>query len=173
MKKVAPAKPQPPAKPPKPVKLTAFAVKQRQRLLDLRDELVDAMSGVAGEIKDGASGSDASGSGMHQGDAGSDAYDRDFALSMLAKEQDALYEIEQALKRITRGAYGICELSGARIPQPRLEALPFARLTVDCQAKWEQDYGNQRFRPAAEIGFNNGNYPNVVDSISVSLDAAD
>lgn len=156
-----------------PVKLSAFAIKQRQRLLDLRDELVDAMSGVAGEIKDSASGSDASGSGMHQGDAGSDAYDRDFALSMLAKEQDALYEIEQALKRIDRGVYGICEISGAKIPQPRLEALPFARLTVDCQAKWERDYGSQRFRPASEIGFSNGYFPDDEDSQPVSLDGDD
>ncbi|MFC7337055.1 TraR/DksA C4-type zinc finger protein [Haloferula chungangensis] len=172
-KKDAPAKSEEPTKPQGPVKLTAFAVKQRQRLLDLRDELVDAMSGVAGEIKDAASGSDASGSGMHQGDAGSDAYDRDFALSMLAKEQDALYEIEQALKRIDRGVYGICEISGAKIPQPRLEALPFARLTVDCQAKWERDYGTQRFRPAAEIGFSNGYFPDGEDSTSVSLDGDD
>lgn len=169
----AAAKPKTPVQAKGPVKLTAFAVKQRQRLLDLRDELVDAMSGVAGEIKDSASGSDASGSGMHQGDAGSDAYDRDFALSMLAKEQDALYEIEQALKRVDRGVYGICEISGAKIPQPRLEALPFARLTVDCQAKWERDYGTQRFRPASEIGFSNGHYPDADDSSSVSLDAED
>ncbi len=172
-KKEATAKSADPAKPPTPVKLTAFAVKQRQRLLDLRDELVDAMSGVAGEIKDAAMGSDASGSGMHQGDAGSDAYDRDFALSMLAKEQDALYEIEQALKRLDRGVYGICEISGAKIPQPRLEALPFARLTVDCQAKWERDYGNQRFRPASEIGFSNGYFADDEDSPTVSLDGDD
>jgi RNA polymerase-binding transcription factor DksA len=92
---------------------------------------------------------------------------------MLAKEQDALYEIEQALKRIDRGAYGICEISGAKIPQPRLEALPFARLTVDCQAKWERDYGNQRFRPAAEIGFSNGYFSEDDDSRPVSLDAGD
>ncbi|MEM1084545.1 MAG: TraR/DksA family transcriptional regulator [Verrucomicrobiota bacterium] len=170
-KKAAPVKKAAPAKKKGPVKLTAFATKQRQRLLDLRDELVDAMSGVAGEIKESATGSDASGSGMHQGDAGSDAYDRDFALSMLAKEQDALYEIEQALRRIDRGVYGICEISGAKIPQPRLEALPFARLTVDCQAQWERDYGNQRFRPASEIGFSNGNLPEDDDSLAVSLDA--
>ena len=47
-----------------------------------------------------AEGSEASAFGMHQADAGSDAYDRDFALSLLSQEQDALYEIEEALKRI-------------------------------------------------------------------------
>ncbi|MBB5350118.1 RNA polymerase-binding transcription factor DksA [Haloferula luteola] len=152
-------------------KLSSFVVKQRQRLLDLRDELVDAMSGVAGEIRNGPEGSEASGSGMHQGDAGSDAYDRDFALSVLAKEQDALYEIEQALRRIERGVYGVCEMSGEKIPQARLEAIPFARLTVQCQAQWEKEYGNQRYRPKSEVGFSNGRLSDDDDdSDSVSLD---
>ncbi|MCH7227453.1 TraR/DksA family transcriptional regulator [Haloferula sp. A504] len=155
-----------------PKKLTAFAKKQRQRLLDLQDQLVDAMSGVTGEIRNGPDGSDASGSGMHQGDAGSDAYDRDFALSVLAKEQDALYEIEQALRRIDRGVYGICELSGEKIPQARLEAIPFARLTVECQENWEKEYGKQRFRPKSEIGFSNGSVIDD-DSEAVSLDESD
>jgi len=156
-----------------PVKVSGFALKQRQRLLDLRDELVDAMSGMTGEIRNAPEGSEASGSGMHQGDAGSDAYDRDFALSVLAKEQDALYEIEQALRRIDRGAYGICEMSGKVIPQARLEAIPFARLTVECQAQWEKEYGNRRFRPSNEVGFSGGHYQDDEESETVSLDEDD
>ncbi|MFT4177626.1 MAG: TraR/DksA C4-type zinc finger protein [Luteolibacter sp.] len=148
-----------------------FVERQRQRLLDLRDELVDAMSGMTRDtIRNAPEGSEASGSGMHQGDAGSDAYDRDFALSVLAKEQDALYEIEQALRRIKVGAYGICEMSNKKIPQARLEAIPFARLTVDCQAQWEKEYGNRRFRPSNEVGFSGGKYADDEDSESVSLD---
>ena len=153
-----------------PIKVSGFVLKQRQRLLDLRDELVDAMSGMTGEIRNAPEGSEASGSGMHQGDAGSDAYDRDFALSVLAKEQDALYEIEQALRRIDRGVYGVCEMSGKSIPQARLEAIPFARLTVECQAQWEKEYGNRRFRPSNEVGFAGGNYSDDDDSETVSLD---
>ncbi|WP_052572867.1 TraR/DksA C4-type zinc finger protein [Haloferula sp. BvORR071] len=156
-----------------PVKVSGFALKQKQRLLDLRDELVDAMSGMTGEIRNAPEGSEASGSGMHQGDAGSDAYDRDFALSVLAKEQDALYEIEQALRRIDRGVYGVCEMSGKSIPQARLEAIPFARLTVECQAQWEKEYGNRRFRPSNEVGFAGGNYQDDDDSETVSLDEDD
>lgn len=167
--KATPAK----AAPAAPVKVSGFALKQRQRLLDLRDELVDAMSGMTGEIRNAPEGSEASGSGMHQGDAGSDAYDRDFALSVLAKEQDALYEIEQALRRIDRGAYGICEMSGKSIPQARLEAIPFARLTVECQAQWEKEYGNRRFRPSNEVGFSGGQYQDDEDSETVSLDEDD
>ncbi len=152
----------------------AFVQKQRQRLLDLRDELVDAVSGMARDtIRNAPEGSEASGSGQHQGDAGSDAYDRDFALSVLAKEQDALYEIEQALRRIQTGSYGICEMSTRKIPQARLEAIPFARLTVECQAQWEKEYGNRRFRPSNEVGFSGGKYVDEEDSETVSLDEDD
>lgn len=149
----------------------AFIQKQRQRLLDLRDELVDSMSGMTRDtIRNAPEGSEASGSGQHQGDAGSDAYDRDFALSVLAKEQDALYEIEQALRRIQAGSYGVCEISSRKIPQARLEAIPFARLTVECQAQWEKEYGKRRFRPTNEVGFSGGNYMEDEDSDTVSLD---
>ncbi len=151
-----------------------FVQKQRQRLLDLRDDLVDAVSGMARDtIRNAPEGSEASGSGQHQGDAGSDAYDRDFALSVLAKEQDALYEIEQALYRIKVGSYGICEMSARKIPQARLEAIPFARLTVECQAQWEKEYGNRRFRPSNEVGFSGGKYVEDEDSETVSLDEDD
>jgi len=152
----------------------AFVQKQRQRLLDLRDDLVDAVSGMARDtIRNAPEGSEASGSGQHQGDAGSDAYDRDFALSVLAKEQDALYEIEQALRRIQSGSYGICEMSSRKIPTARLEAIPFARLTVECQSQWEKEYGNRRFRPSNEVGFSGGKYVDDEDSETVSLDEDD
>ena len=153
-------------------KFIAFAEKQKQRLLDLRDDIVDAMTGSAREaIRSSPEGSDASGSGMHQGDAGSDAYDRDFALSVLAKDQDALYEIEEALLRIKKHTYGICEMSGKRIPTARLEAIPFARLTVECQAQWEKEYGTKKFRPSGSVGFSGGGiFDDDEDSDTISLD---
>ena len=128
-----------PAAPKVQVKLTPFLEKQRDRLLQLRDDLLDAMAGVAKDnLRARAEGSEASAFGMHQADAGSDAYDRDFALSLLSQEQDALYEIEEALKRLENGTYGICEISNKPIAHARLEALPFARLTVECQAQIEK-----------------------------------
>ncbi len=152
----------------------AFVDKQHQRLLDLRDMLVDSMSGMTRDtIRNAPEGSEASGSGQHQGDAGSDAYDRDFALSVLAKEQDALYEIEQALRRIKAGTYGLCEISELKIPIARLEAIPFARLTVECQGQWEKEYGNRRFRPSDEVGFSGGMPQEDEDSVTVSLDDDD
>ncbi|MCX6977207.1 MAG: TraR/DksA C4-type zinc finger protein [Verrucomicrobia bacterium] len=120
-------------------KLTPFLENQKEKLLILRDDLLDTMAGVAKDIlRSRAGGSEASAFGMHQADAGSDAYDRDFALSLLSQEQDALYEIEEALRRLDLGTYGICEVSGKPIPHARLEALPFARLTVECQSAVEK-----------------------------------
>ncbi len=124
-----------------------FFEKQRERLLALKDTLLDSMTGVAKDnLRSRAEGSEASAFGMHQADAGSDAYDRDFALSLLSQEQDSLYEIDEALKRIDNGTYGTCEMSGKPIPQARLEALPFTRYTVECQAELEKRSRYQRHR---------------------------
>ena len=128
-------------------KLTPFMRKQKEKLLQLRDAMVDSMAGVAQDtLRSRAEGSEASAFGMHQADAGSDAYDRDFALSLLSQEQDALYEIDQALKRIELGTYGVCEMSGKPIPHARLEAIPFARFTVECQSQLEKQSKQSRVR---------------------------
>ncbi len=143
--------------PTKPVILKGFAKKQHQKLLDLRDGILDAMYGVTHDTLKNTDGMETGGGGMHTGDAGSDSYDRDFALNLLAKEQDALSEIEQAITRAETGVYGVCEMSGERIPNERLEAIPFARYTVDCQSRWEKEHGNNRHAPKSEFGFANGN----------------
>jgi DnaK suppressor protein len=128
-------------------RLDPFTRKQKEKLLQLRDAMVDSMAGVAQDtLRSRAEGSEASAFGMHQADAGSDAYDRDFALSLLSQEQDALYEIDQALKRIEVGTYGICEMSGKPIPRARLEAIPFARFTVQCQSQLEKQNKASRVR---------------------------
>jgi DnaK suppressor protein len=128
-------------------KLSPFLKKQKAKLLQLRDSLLDAMMGVSRDtLRARAEGSEASAFGMHQADAGSDSYDRDFALSLLSQEQDALYEIEEALKRIDAGTYGVCEMSGKAIPHARLEAIPFARFTVECQTTIEKQRKATRIR---------------------------
>src|SRR3984893_6247782 len=128
-------------------KLDPFTRKQQEKLLQLRDAMVDSMAGVAQDtLRSRAEGSEAPAFGMHQADAGSDAYDRDFALSLLSQEQDALYEIDPALKRIELGTYGICEISGKHIPRARLKAIPLARFTVECQSQLEKQNKMSRVR---------------------------
>jgi RNA polymerase-binding transcription factor DksA len=76
---------------------------------------------------------------LHMADSGTDNFDRDFALSLLSSDQDAIYEIEEALRRIQRGTYGTCELTGKSIPRARLDAIPWTRFTVEAQAQLERE----------------------------------
>src|SRR5689334_14322397 len=60
---------------------------------------------------------------LHMADAGTDEFDRDFALSLMSSEQSALYEVDEALNRIRAGTYGICEVTGEEIEPERLAAI--------------------------------------------------
>ncbi len=137
-----------------PPDASAWLVKQAHRLLDLRDSILETMDGVAREnLRTRPEGSEANAFGMHQADAGSDAYDRDFALSLFSQEQDALYEIEEAIQRLQEGTYGICEMSNKKIPHERLVAIPFARFTVECQAEVERQGYTPRQRQSMAAMF--------------------
>ena len=128
-------------------RLNPWVKQQQLRLLALKDTLLDSMTGVARDnLRSGHDAHETSAHGLHQADAGSDAYDRDFALSLLSQEQDALFEIDEALKRIAKGTYGVCEMSGKNIPKARLEARPFARFTVECQGEIEKKNRFSRIR---------------------------
>jgi DnaK suppressor protein len=75
----------------------------------------------------------------HIADAATDSYDRDFALSIASSEQEALFEIEDALNRIKTGRYGICESTGKQIPADRLEAIPWTRFTAEAERELENN----------------------------------
>jgi DnaK suppressor protein len=108
--------------------------KYYEHLLELRDRLLKQMSGLAKE-----SAEELPSYSLHMADSGTDNFDRDFALSLLSSDQDALYEIEEALKRIEKNTYGICELTGKAIPKARLQAIPWTRFTVEAQAQLERE----------------------------------
>ncbi len=116
------------------------------RLLELREQLLRQMDGLAKE-----SAEEIAGYSLHMADSGTDNFDRDFALSLLSSDQDAIYEIEEALKRIEKNTYGICELTGKPIPKARLEAIPWTRFTVQAQAQLERE-GALRSRRLGQLG---------------------
>ena len=124
------------------------------RLLELRDQLLRQMNGLAKE-----SAQEMAGYSLHMADSGTDNFDRDFALSLLSSDQDAIYEIEEALKRIEKNTYGVCELTNKPIPRARLEAIPWTRFTVQAQAQLERD-GALRQRRLGALG--------SVDSVGVT-----
>jgi DnaK suppressor protein len=117
-----------------------------QNLLDLHSRLREQMSGLAKESQ-----TEMENYSLHMGDSGTDNFDRDFALSLLSSDQDAIYEIEEALKRIEKGTYGTCELTSKPIPKARLEAIPWARFTVEAQAQLEKE-GALRQRRLGALG---------------------
>jgi len=116
------------------------------RLLELREQLMNQMNGLAKE-----SAQELPGYSLHMADSGTDNFDRDFALSLLSADQDSVYEIEEALKRIEKKTYGVCELTGKPIPRARLEAIPWTRFTVEAQAQLERD-GALRQRRLGQLG---------------------
>ena len=67
----------------------------------------------------------------------SDNLDQEFALSLVSSEQEALLEIEEALKRIFNNTYGVCEITGKPINRERLAAVPFTRFSIEGQAEFE------------------------------------
>ena len=129
-----------------PKKVKAEWQKYCQRLLDLREQLHRQMNGLAKE-----SAQELPGYSLHMADSGTDNFDRDFALSLLSSDQDAVYEIEEALKRIEKKTYGVCELTGKTIPKARLEAIPWTRFTVEAQAQLERE-GALRSRRIGQLG---------------------
>ena len=121
-------------------------LKYYKTLLELRQRLMEQMNGLAKESAEAMENYS-----LHMADSGTDNFDRDFALSLLSSDQDAVYEIEEALRRIEKGSYGVCELTGKQIPKARLDAIPWTRFTVEAQAQLERD-GALRSRRLGTLG---------------------
>ena len=109
-----------------------FLKLQRARLERARAEIVEHLSGARNPQDD------RTGMGADIGDRGSQDTEASFNLTMSEKNSTTLQDITDALKRLDRGVYGICELSGDLIPAERLEVLPFARCTVSAQRNKER-----------------------------------
>jgi len=78
-------------------------------------------------------------------DQGTDTFDREMELNMMGSEQEVIFEIDAALRRIEKGIFGICELTGQPINLERLQALPYVRYTVRAQSELEK--GRAHYRP--------------------------
>jgi RNA polymerase-binding transcription factor DksA len=81
-------------------------------------------------------------------DSATDEFDHDMALSQLSAGQDALFEVDAALKRILDGNYGVCEVTGQIIPAARLHAIPWTRFSKNV----EEDLENKGAVERAHIG---------------------
>ena len=108
--------------------------RHHHRLLQLHEEMLRRLSQLAADaLQEHPAFS------THMADAGTDTFDRDFALSMLSMDQDAVYQIEQAIDRIHSGTYGVCELTGKPIEPQRLEAIPWTRFSASAERQLENE----------------------------------
>jgi RNA polymerase-binding transcription factor DksA len=120
-------------------------------LIELRDHVTGQLDTHTEETlkrsaKDDAG--DLSSYGQHMADAGTDTFDRDFALSLVSNEQEALSEIDAAIQRIKAGTYGICEVTQKPIAKERLLAVPFTRYSAEAQKEIEKN----RYRSRQQAG---------------------
>jgi RNA polymerase-binding transcription factor DksA len=75
---------------------------------------------------------------MHLADSATDEFDHDLGLALLAREDDAITQINDAITRIVEGTYGRCEASGRRIPAARLRAIPWCRYDREVEQRFEE-----------------------------------
>lgn len=117
-------------------------LKNYKILLELRDHVSTGLAIHSADTLKRSSKDDSgdlSGYGQHMADAGTDTFDRDFALSLVSTEQEALYEIEEAIQRIFDGSYGTCEITNEPIDKERLLAVPFTRYSLEGQRELERN----------------------------------
>ncbi|MBI3330667.1 MAG: TraR/DksA C4-type zinc finger protein [Candidatus Omnitrophica bacterium] len=121
--------------------LTKEQIKQfRQLLITERVKLADEIKSIARDASTSpreASG-DLSAYTVHMADMAADTYERELSMDLVSSEQQILYQIDDALKRLDDGSYGICQQCNNPITMSRLKAVPYASLCISCQRTKEQ-----------------------------------
>lgn len=124
-----------------PVGKSPFNKKELARfkeiLLQKRSQLVGDVSNMEDEALRSASGS-LSNLPQHMADQGSDAYDQALSLDIAAADRRLIKEIDDAIARIEKGTYGVCQLTGKPIRAERLEELPWARYSIEAARELER-----------------------------------
>ncbi len=108
----------------------------RNLLLERRREIIGDMGSMESEAFKG--GSNLSNMPIHMADVGTDNFEQEFTLGLIESERQTLREIQEALVRIDQGSYGICLGTGKQIPRVRLEAVPWAKYTIEYKRLLDQ-----------------------------------
>ena len=107
----------------------------KKRLLELRDQLSQTLKETNREV---TQPDQSKGYSQHQADEGTDDFVKSINLQVSSKETGMLRQIDRALEKIEEGTYGVCDLTGEEIPMKRLEAIPYATMTVKAQEQFEK-----------------------------------
>src|SRR5207244_11694464 len=101
---------------------------------EMRGELVECGQDELHEVREHTRDE-----GMDTYDLASDARDREINVILTDRDRDKRQAIDDALARIEDGSYGVCESCESDVAEGRLEALPFTRLCISCQAEREKE----------------------------------
>ena len=115
-----------------PAELADIRAELSTGISDMRVEYAQSLA----ELDELQAGTD--GAGDDQADAGSNTFDREQELSIVANRLDLLSQMIHAVERIDAGTYGFCEICGKPIPRVRLQAFPMATLDVACKQREER-----------------------------------
>jgi len=109
--------------------------KFRKRLEEIKKQITHSLKGSTEEVK---KPDEATGYSQHQADQGTDDFDRTISLEVTSREYGILRQVERALEKIAENTYGICDITGNEIPLARLDAVPYATMTVKAQEQLEK-----------------------------------
>jgi len=115
-----------------------FVDSKKQRLIELRDELVGVRDGLNEDERE-LEGGGHDFTETDSGDMSQSIFDREMDASVEEGIERRLKEVERALQKIEEGTYGVCEDTGEEIPRGRLEAVPEAIRTVEAQQRFERE----------------------------------
>lgn len=101
----------------------------------MRAQITRVLDGAKKEV---TSPDESKGYSQHSADEGTDDFVRNVNLEVTSKEFKLLRQIDRALEKIDEETYGICDISGEEIPMKRLEAVPYATMTVKSQELFEK-----------------------------------
>jgi DnaK suppressor protein len=107
----------------------------KQELLKLKAKLTNNINDSKEEVKEL---DESKGYSQHQADEGTDDFGKTITMEVTNKEYTILRQIERALIKIEEGSYGICDITKKEIPKARLDALPYASMTVQAQEEMEK-----------------------------------
>lgn len=112
----------------------------RQLLITERIKLAEEIKSIARDVS--TSPRDASGDlsayTVHMADMAADTFDRELSMNIASSEQKTLYQIDDALKRLDDGSYGVCQECNQPIAMSRLKAVPYASMCIECQRSKEK-----------------------------------
>ncbi len=101
----------------------------------MRAQYTQLVKHVSEEVK---STDESKGYSQHQADEGTDDFDRSVSLQVTDEEFKVIRQIDRALEKIDENTYGVCDITHEEIPLPRLEAIPYATMTVKAQEMLEK-----------------------------------